>query len=127
MVVSPGQWMAILHLGTRRLGMISGVGTFGQAGAYRPVPSSWSLRSHDSDRVGRVVYSPTHESGLAVPLKPRVEFSRTELFGGRHYRFGSGRQWGTVESNLLEGEPFVSSTHSHCDRGGQYGGPGGRT
>ena len=28
-------------------------------------------------------------------------------------------------SRLLE--PFVSSTHCHGDRGGQYGGPGGRT
>ena len=62
----------------------------GQAGAYRPVSSSSSLRSHDSDQVGRVIYSPMHESGPAVPLEPRVEFYGTELFGGRRYQFSSG-------------------------------------
>ena len=72
MVVSPGQCMACLDLGTRRHGMISGVGTFGQAGTYRPVSSPSSLRSHDSDQVGYVIYSPTHETGPAVLLESRV-------------------------------------------------------
>ena len=61
-----------------------------QAGAYRSASSSSSLRSHDSDWVGHVVYSPMQESGPAVPLEPRVEFSGTELVGSRHYHFSSG-------------------------------------
>ena len=44
MVVSPGQCMVSRDLGTRCWGMICGVGTFGKAGAYRPVSSSSSFR-----------------------------------------------------------------------------------
>ena len=87
-VVSPGQCMASLDLGTDRQGMISGVRTFGQAGAYRPVFSSSPLRSHDSDRVGRAVFSPTQECSTGAP-EPRVESSGAELVGGRHYRLSS--------------------------------------
>ena len=67
MVVSPGQCMASLDLGTKCQGMISGVGMFGQAGTYRPVFSSSPLRSHDSDQVGRAVCSPTQECSNGAP------------------------------------------------------------
>ena len=63
---------------------------FGQADTYRPASSSSSLRSHGSEQVGRVEYSPMHESGPVVPLESRVEFSGTEHFGGRHYQFSLG-------------------------------------
>ena len=98
MVVSPGQCMGSLDLGTKRQGMISGVRTFGQAGAYRPVFSSSPLMSHDSDRVGRAVFSPTQECSTGA-LEPRVESSGTELVGGCHYRLSSGRQWGDCVVN----------------------------
>ena len=96
-VVSLGLCMASLDLGsTRHQGMISGVRMFGQAGPYRPASSSSSLRSHDSDQVGRDICSPTHESGPVVPLESMAESSGTELFGDRHYRFSSGRQWSLI-------------------------------
>ena len=125
MVVSLGQCMASLDLGTKCQGMISGVGTLarlvhtGQFSVLRCL----GLRT----ATGLVVlYAHLCRSAPAVPLEPRVEFCGTEPFGGRHYRLSLGRQWGTVESTQLEREPFVS-THCHCDHGGQYGGPGGRT
>ena len=81
--------------------------------------SSSSLRSHGNDQVGHDVCSPMHESGPVVSQESMVESSGTEPFGVRHYRFSSERQCGTVEFNLLEGKPFVSSTHCHCDNGCQ--------
>ena len=92
MVVIPGQCMARLDLGTKCQGMISSVRTFGQAGTYRPVFSSSVLRSHDSDQVGRAVFSPTQECSTGAP-ETRVESSGIELVGGRQYRLSSGRHW----------------------------------
>ena len=84
MVVSPGRCRDSLDLGIKHQGMISGVRSFGQAGAYRPVFSSSPLRSHDSDRVGRAVFSPTQECSTSA-TEPRFESFGAELVGGNHY------------------------------------------
>ena len=69
MVVSPGRCRDSLDLGIKHQGMISGVRSFGQAGAYRPV--SVLRRSGLMTVTGLVVlYSRLRRSAPPVPRNP---------------------------------------------------------